>query len=122
VAVFRASPDHAQEKSAHADEQSRPDVLNRRQARFDSQLDLDPDRLVFIDETGASTKMARRHGRAPCGQRLRSRVPQGHWRPSPSGPVPSPRPTAPTRASSSGWPSSPRTCRPGSWMGASPGA
>jgi hypothetical protein len=35
---------------------------------------------VFIDETGASTKMARRHGRAPRGQRLRSSVPHGHWK------------------------------------------
>ncbi|WP_426043163.1 IS630 family transposase [Brevundimonas sp. TWP2-3-4b1] len=69
-----------QKKSAHADEQSRPDVLIRRQAWFDSQLDLDPERLVFIDETGASTKMARRHGRAPRGQRLRCSVPHGHWK------------------------------------------
>ena len=52
----------------------------RRQAWFDGQLDLDPDRLVFIDETGASTKMARRHGRAPRGQRLRAGVPHGHWK------------------------------------------
>jgi len=80
VAVLRPSPDHAQKKSAHADEQSRPDVLIRRQAWFDGQLDLDPERLVFIDETGASTKMARRHGRAPRGQRLRSSVPHGHWK------------------------------------------
>jgi transposase len=36
--------------------------------------------LVFIDETGASTKMARRHGRAPRGQRLRCSVPHGHWK------------------------------------------
>jgi transposase len=43
-------------------------------------LDLDPKRLVFIDETGASTKMARRHGRAPRGQRLRASVPHGHWK------------------------------------------
>ena len=80
MAVLRAAADHAQKKSAHADEQSRPDVLIRRQAWFDGQLDLDPDRLVFIDETGASTKMARRHGRAPRGQRLRSSVPHGHWK------------------------------------------
>jgi transposase len=51
-----------------------------RQAWFDGQLDLDPERLVFIDETGASTKMARRHGRAPRGQRLRCSVPHGHWK------------------------------------------
>jgi hypothetical protein len=29
--------------------------VKRRQAWFDKQLDLDPDRLVFIDETWAST-------------------------------------------------------------------
>ncbi len=54
--------------------------MSRRQAWFDSQLDLDPERLVFIDETGASTKMARRHGRAPRGQRLGCSVPHGHWK------------------------------------------
>lgn len=41
---------------------------------------MDPERLVFIDETGATTKMARRYGRAPRGQRLRSSVPHGHWK------------------------------------------
>jgi transposase len=35
---------------------------------------------VFIDETGASTKMARRHGRAPRGTRCRAPVPHGHWK------------------------------------------
>ena len=44
----------------HAAEQDRPDVLRRRQEWFDDQLDLDPARLVFIDETWASTNMARR--------------------------------------------------------------
>ena len=37
-------------KSAHASEQQRPDVLRRRIAWFDGQLDLDPERLIFIDE------------------------------------------------------------------------
>jgi transposase len=36
--------------------------------------------LVFIDETGASTKMARLRGRAPRGERLRAGVPHGHWK------------------------------------------
>jgi transposase len=35
---------------------------------------------VFLDETGATTKMARRHGRAPRGQRLKASVPHGHWK------------------------------------------
>jgi transposase len=47
---------------------------------FEGQLDLDPERLVFIDETGASTNMARLHGRAPRGQRLRAALPHGHWK------------------------------------------
>jgi transposase len=80
VALLRSASDHAQKKSAHADEQSRPDVLRQRQAWFDGQLDLDPEHLVFIDETGASTKMARRHGRALRGERLRCSVPHGHWK------------------------------------------
>lgn len=52
----------------------------RRQAWFEAQPDLDPDRLVFIDETWASTAMARTHGRAPRGERLRMGVPFGHWK------------------------------------------
>lgn len=35
---------------------------------------------MFIDETWASTKMARTHGRAPRGERLRSPIPHGHWK------------------------------------------
>jgi transposase len=35
---------------------------------------------VFIDETWASTRMARTHGRAPRGARLRSPIPHGHWK------------------------------------------
>ena len=54
--------------------------MKRRQAWFDNQLDLDPYRLVFIDETWASTNMARLRGRAPRGQRLRMSVPHGHWK------------------------------------------
>jgi transposase len=55
-------------------------VAARRKAWFDAQPDLDPERLVFIDETGASTKMARLRGRAPRGQRCRAPVPHGHWK------------------------------------------
>jgi transposase len=69
-----------EKKTAHASEQDRPDILKRRQDWFDAQLDLDPERLVFIDETWTSTNMARRHGRAPRGERLRMGVPHGHWK------------------------------------------
>ena len=52
----------------------------RRWEWFETQPDLDPSRLVFIDETWASTNMARAHGRAPRGQRLRAAIPHGHWK------------------------------------------
>jgi hypothetical protein len=54
-------------------------MLTRRRAWFEAQLDLDPDRLVFIDETWASTKMARALGRAPRGERLRAGIPHAPW-------------------------------------------
>ena len=44
------------------------------------QLGLDPQKLVFIDETGTATNMARRYGRAKRGQRVIGRVPWGHWK------------------------------------------
>jgi transposase len=67
-------------KTAHASEQQRPDVAARREAWFEAQPELDPEHLVFIDETGASTKMARTRGRAPRGKRCRAPVPHGHWK------------------------------------------
>jgi hypothetical protein len=40
----------------------------------------DPSRLVFVDESGASTAMDRTHGRAPSGVRVDGPVPHGHWK------------------------------------------
>ena len=80
VAVLRSPWDQLQKKTAHAAEQERPDVAARRLAWLESQPDLDPRRLVFIDETGASTKMARLRGRSKRGQRCRAAVPHGHWK------------------------------------------
>jgi transposase len=54
--------------------------VKRREAWFEGQLDLDPERLVFVDETGATTKMARLRGRAPKGERCRAAIPHGHWK------------------------------------------
>jgi transposase len=41
-----------------------------------------PERLVFVDETWASTNMARRMGRGPRGERVVAAVPHGHWKTS----------------------------------------
>jgi transposase len=80
VAVLGPARTHAQKKSAHAAEQDRLDVLKRRRAWFEGQLDLEPEQLIFIDETWASTKMARARGRAPRGERLRAAIPHAHWK------------------------------------------
>jgi transposase len=41
-------------------------------------ISLNPERLVFIDETWTKTNMTRLRGRAPRGQRLLAKVPHGH--------------------------------------------
>jgi transposase len=71
---------HAQKKSQHAAEQQRADVAQARADWHALQAELNPEHLVFIDETGASTKMARLYGRCPRGERLVSYVPFGHWK------------------------------------------
>jgi transposase len=41
---------------------------------------IDPAKLVFVDESGASTAMDRAYGRAPSGVRVDGPVPHGHWK------------------------------------------
>ena len=55
-------------------------MLARRRLWFDGQMELDPERLIFIDETGASTKMARLRGWSRKGERCRASIPHGHWK------------------------------------------
>lgn len=52
----------------------------RREAWFRGQPDLEPQKLVLIDETATTTKMSRAYGRAPRGERCRAPVPHGHWK------------------------------------------
>jgi transposase len=54
--------------------------MKQRQAWFGAQLDLDPRKLVFIDETGVSTNLARKGGRCRRGRRLRVGIPHGHYK------------------------------------------
>jgi len=63
MAVLPSAWHLAQKKTCHAVEQDRPDVLKKRLDWFEGQLDLDPDTLVFIDETWTATNMDRSHGR-----------------------------------------------------------
>jgi len=39
----------------------------------------EPHRLVFVDETGTTTKMTRLRGRCLKGKRLKAKPPFGHW-------------------------------------------
>jgi transposase len=64
----------------HAAEQERPDVRAARERWKNLQPSFDPAKLVFVDETGTSTNMARLRGRCRRGQRLVAHVPQGHWK------------------------------------------
>jgi transposase len=44
------------------------------------QNKIEPERLVFIDETWTKTNMAPLRGWAPLGMTLRAKVPHGHWK------------------------------------------
>lgn len=55
-------------------------MLKKRHEWFEGQPDLDSEKLVFIDETGASTNLARKGGRCRRGRRLRVGVPHGHYK------------------------------------------
>jgi len=71
--VVLRSTRHPLKKTVHAAEQRRPDVASARHHwKTALQQKLDPKKLVFIDETGTATNMAR--------ARLIGRVPHCHWK------------------------------------------
>jgi len=63
-----------------AGERDRPDVARRRVQWAKYQNNIEPERLVFIDETWTKTKMAPLRGWAPLGMRLKAKVPHGDWK------------------------------------------
>jgi hypothetical protein len=62
-----------------AAELDRADIAEARREWCAGQPDLNPEPLVFIDETWAKTNTVRLYGRLPRGQRLIAPVPHGHW-------------------------------------------
>jgi transposase len=67
-------------KTLYGLEQLRPDIARRR-TRWRKLLPLlDPDRLVFIDETWIKTNMAPLGGWGARGQKQVGHSPHGHWR------------------------------------------
>jgi transposase len=67
-------------KTLFALEQARGDVVRRRRRWRSWQGNLDPARLVFIDETWIKTNMAPLRGWGLKAKRLRGFAPHGHWR------------------------------------------
>src|SRR5712692_5488085 len=70
----------ASKKSVVAGERDRPDVARRRAQWTKYQDRVEPERLVFIDETWTKTNMAPLRGWAPRGRRLTARVPHRRWK------------------------------------------
>ena len=69
-----------QKKALRAAEQDWPDVAAHRRRWRVWQPYMDPHAFVFLDETGATTNMARRYAWSPRGQRLVDAAPHGHWK------------------------------------------
>jgi hypothetical protein len=68
-----------EKKTLRAAEQERPEIAREREAYRQQMSELPAERLVFLDESGVTTKMARTHARAPRGQRAYGSVPLGAW-------------------------------------------
>jgi len=58
-----------QKKSLHASEQDRPDVQQKRRLFREEVAQIEPGRVVFVDETGVTTAMTPAYAWAPCGER-----------------------------------------------------
>jgi transposase len=62
-----------------ASEQQRADIASARDQWQAWQKSCDLSKLVFLDETGITTDMLRRYGRALGGARCKDSAPAGHW-------------------------------------------
>jgi transposase len=69
-----------EKKSLRAAEQDRAEIVQERAAFRERIQAIGAERLVFVDESGLTTKMTRRYARSPRGERARGAVPFGSWR------------------------------------------
>jgi transposase len=65
-------------KTRHASERDRPDVQTKRRSFRRKAEQIEPERLVFVDETGVTTAMAPTYAWAPRGERADGSAP-GSW-------------------------------------------
>jgi transposase len=70
----------AQKKSLHATERDTEANRQRREVFVNQLRSINPERLVFLDESGVSTQMTKRYGRARRGHRVAEATPEGNWK------------------------------------------
>lgn len=69
----------AQKKTLHASERDTPRVRALR-GHFKKRVGkIEPEKLVFVDESGINTSMTRTRARAEGGKRAQGSAPAGHW-------------------------------------------
>ena len=80
--VDRAESDGGatKKKSLHASEQDTAAGQLARSIWRHETSRIDPSKLIFLDESGVTTEMTRRYGRAFDGERVWEGTPGGHWR------------------------------------------
>jgi transposase len=65
-------------KTLHADQRDRPDVQQKRRSFRRKVKKIEPERLIFVDETGVTTAMTPAYAWAPRGERAYASAP-GTW-------------------------------------------
>ena len=86
-----AGPARADAEKSRSGRRSRTGPMSPATRRWRAGQPGEPARLVFVDETGAATNMARRYGRGPRGQRLTGRCRTATGKPPPSSAAYQPR-------------------------------
>ena len=70
----------AQTKSLHAQERDTEENRQRREEFVEVIGRIDLDRLIFLDESGVSTRMTRLYARSAGGGRIHETTPGGRWK------------------------------------------
>jgi transposase len=69
-----------EKKSLHATERDSEANLRRREEFLVTVREIEPEKLIFLDESGVTTSMTRPYARSPKGQRIAEATPGGHWK------------------------------------------
>ena len=70
----------AEKKSLHAIERDREENRKRREEFLQRLQTIQPEKLIFLDESGVTTQMTRGYARASGGRRVHEATPGGHWK------------------------------------------